>query len=165
MIFSFKCVRCGAFSGLSLCARCTFTKRALLLLAVLASGCGLSAGSNTECDIDGLTFEADVTIDCAALSENVALARQMTGHIPKGYTVQVRNDLAWYGEDGKWISGHWESNPEIITVGRDGVSLAHEFLHDLEWRQGIRNTGEHPQWTEKGLYQISEDFKKKVEAF
>lgn len=139
----------------------------LLCTAVLASGCGgFSAGSHTECDIDGLAFEADVTIDCTLLSQNVALAVKMTGHMPRGYTVQIRNDLAWYSETlSEEISGFWSSDPKQIVLSRDARSLVHEFLHDLDWTNGVRNTSEHPGWVTNGYGRIDEDFKQKVEAF
>lgn len=137
----------------------------LCTVALAATGCGIESEAS-GCDIDGLTFESNFMLDCAALSENVALARQMTGHIPVGYTVVIRGDLAWNPDAREYdVTGLWQHDPKRITLGRDGRSLAHEFLHDLDWQNGVKNTGEHPGWVTNGYGRIDEDFKKKVEAF
>lgn len=141
--------------------------RSLLLLTLpLLTACGFSAGGPSACAVDGLQVEADEEIDCTAVARNVALARELTDWLPEGYTVQIRNDFAFEIDDsGKMYDGYWTSDPRHITLTRDGRSLAHEFLHDFEWRHGVRNTGEHPDWEGKSFYRISSEFKQRAEGF
>lgn len=93
----------------------------------------------TQCDGPGLRIEQLKTAWHAANSILGTSEQTM-----RGTKIFVHDKRTWIDSWGRSIAGM--QYMDIIEVGPDYLSLAHEMAHEIEWRQGISDEGAHERW-------------------
>lgn len=131
--------------------------RHFLLLAILATGCGMGQ-VQFVCDGSGVAqiseVAADQPIDCAAFAANAKLALDMLSGVglknPPTIRVEVKStdsfDAIGVGDD---LIGKYDPVSNTAQLSVSGLALFHEWIHAWEFKNGVLNTSSHPQWCEK----------------
>lgn len=138
-------------------------------LVALAVACGGSEqGTETACDVDGITVTADMPVDCGKVAQNVATAKQLLGATTAELqglklTIRAADDLGCQtrGVAGLCVSFVWglyHYSPEGNEIESHCSMriLGHELLHHLGNVRGNGADDSHEHWN----HEVDNQFRK-----
>lgn len=124
----------------------------LFVLAVFLAGCSPAPYAYSySC----WRVDSDVELTQAGVAQYFEAARvAMADHVQSeslcGTAIRVVSPETFPCDAHGMCTGTY-SRHYGITLGGRGEALAHELFHAMDMRLGITWTGDHPQWTERGI--------------
>ncbi len=135
-----------------------------VLMMIVQCRCGPNPPIQTKASC--LTFHSWVTVDQAALEQNVRMAEEYLQPIVgdrfcpafQDVWIEIRTDYVWAcNSEGKDCVNGW-TGLGSIELNKSTTSLLHELLHTWEAQHLILTSAAHPGWKEKGWYDLDNKF-------
>lgn len=141
-------------------------KWSTLVLAFVFAGCGPAFEYQSSCL--SIVSAESLKADRVRVYDRIG-ARIFESHFgPDTWCQNLEQSGIWVREDYQWemvglglVTGFTNAERQIL-LGRNGSALLHEAIHVWELRHGVLSTGDHPQWQEKGYFELDHSFGREV---
>ncbi len=140
----------------------------VLLSALFCISCGSLSPMDGECVVnDYITVQFEGQVDCAVMSRNVNLAKEIAAArgllTPERFNFLLQDmPIYLYGtweikKYGRSLSGYFDLLSGI-HLADNGNSLLHEIFHVEETSVFVLSTAKHSDWDKKGFNAASDEF-------